>query len=387
MNPLRTPTAVRLLPAIAATAICMGIPAAAQASASRGVVVTAGHGAVAVTNGAGTVSSYRLSGAERSLHFGTLVSYQASGKALTRVRSLGMAKTFTFDAPVASLKGRTLELTVGHGHLAVKPSQSVKAAAGDVVAVKERHSGRSWSATVAVKKAVTSSGPALGPITGTVATVTAIGTSSIQFLLPSGTTLTTTIPADAVTYFTENHVMEPCETTSIVYQESATGAVLASLIPTGITTSPAVALGGGGNCETNSDGEVDAVGTIIQLTPSNVTFALLNGSQVTWALAPGRDLQADEAIGDLADVTYEPSTETAYNLESSELYTTGVVTKISYWSMTVKDAVTGQSVVFPPDAAAYLNINKGDRVGVVYWIDGGKPEADNVSDLTTGFAN
>ena len=32
-------------------------------------------------------------------------------------------------------------------------------------------------------------------------------------------------------------------------------------------------------------------------------------------------------------------------------------------------------------------INKGDRVGVVYWIEGGKAKADNVSDLTTGASN
>jgi hypothetical protein len=55
--------------------------------------------------------------------------------------------------------------------------------------------------------------------------------------------------------------------------------------------------------------------------------------------------------------------------------------------MTIKNAVTGASEVLPPDAAAYANINQGDTVGVVYWIDGGKPKADNISDLTTGASN
>lgn len=387
MSPIRTSTAARVLPAVSALALALGIPAAAQASTGRGVVLTAGHSAVAVADAAGAVHSYRLSGREPSLRFGSLVSYRASGKSASDVRSLGTAKSFSFAAPVASQKGHTLELKVGSGRLAVSAAHSVKVAPGDVVTVKEHRAGHAWSATVAVKKEATRTAPPLGPATGASGIITAIGADSVQFLLSNGASLTAALPSDAVTYFTENRVMEPCETTSLVYSQSPTGPVLDSLQPTGITTSPLVSLPSGGNCESTSDGESDVVGVITALSSSTVTFSLANGQQVTWALAPGRDLQADEGIGDLADVTYDPSNDVAYNLESSELYTTGIVTKVSYYSITITDAVTGQSETFPPDAAAYLNINKGDRVGIVYWIEGGKAKADNASDLTTGVSN
>jgi hypothetical protein len=289
----------------------------------------------------------------------------------------------TVRATVVSASGHTLHLTVGGRATTLSVSRLGKLVAGDLVGVTELRSGASWRASsVKVLRAVPS-----GPLVTTSATITAISRSSITVLLPKGSSLTLGVPADAVHYFTLHRKLRPCDIASITYQALGRSHALASLTPVGVTTSPSVAVSGGGNCATHSDGESDAVGTITRLSAASVTLAVAGGGQRTWTLAPGRDLQSNEAVGTMADVTYDPVSGIAYDLESSELLTTGLVTKLSFTSITIRDLVTGKTTTFPADAAAYLNINRGDRVDIVYWINAGRPRGDNASDLTTGIAN
>jgi hypothetical protein len=370
----------------AAGLVALALPVAAQAASSHGVVVsvTPKTHSVSLVNSAHTVQTLSYPSSVSGLRTGSEFVYTASGSAVKSGHVTGTASSFSFDATVASVKGKSVALTMpGGSHLTVSAQSTSGVLTGDTVAATEKRAGKSWNVTLKVlKKVASTAGLPSTPRITSAATITSIGANSLGLLLANGQSLTAALPASAVNYFTSNDVMRLCETATVVYQTAGGGA----LIDTGVSTSSAVALAQG-TCSSDSDGEIDLVGNILSISSSTVTLSLPGGIQVSIPLAPGRDLQADENAGDLADVTYNPSSDTAFNVESSELYTTGVVTKVSPFSMTIKNAVTGASEVLPPDAAAYANINQGDTVGVVYWIDGGKPKADNISDLTTGASN
>jgi hypothetical protein len=242
------------------------------------------------------------------------------------------------------------------------------------------------SAAAAPAPRLTAHAAAAASTTG-LGVVDAIGRSSIAFVESNGTSVVTTIPASAVKYFTSNSVLRLCETAVFAYQKTSKGTTLDTMIPVGVSTASSVSLGSRGTCASTSDGEVDRVGLITALSPSSVTMFLLGAGTATFPLAPGRDLQSNEAVGDLADVTYNPSNDTAYNLETSELYMTGTVTKVSNHSITIRNSFSGLSETLAPDAAAYIKIRKGNVVGIDYYLDAGKPRADNVADLTNGVSN
>jgi hypothetical protein len=328
---------------------------------------------------------------KRSLAIAGLIALAipAAAQAAVPSNTSSSAKKVQFRAVVASVLGDTVRLTLHSGqHLTVTPKRSPVINAGDTVLVTEKTlAHHATSVTISVLKKA----PAVGPIVPTTASgaLVAIGTRSLTFLLSNGSTLTAAMPADAITYLTNNRKLPLCETATIAYHATPSGAVLDLLTPTGITTSPAVSLGSFGNCTTHSDGEVDVVGTIAAISPLTVTLSLPGGGQFTVALAAGRDLATGEAVGNVVDVTFDPTSHIAYDLEDSELYTTGAVTALNSTTsvMTIRDTVSGNLETFPPSEANVFKVNVGDRVGVVYWVNHGTTRSDNVSDLTNGAVN
>jgi hypothetical protein len=372
--------------------VALALPFAAQAATSHAVVVSVNPGShtVALVSAQKTVKTFSYSHSVSGLATGSELSYQAKGDTLKSGKVTGTASSFTFDGVVSSLKGNSVELSLpGAKHLTVSAASVAGIVDGDTVAATETRAGKGWSVSLKVLKSVGKKSPLPSTAkTSSAATVVSIGQSSLGLLLANGQTITAAVPASGITYFTSNSVMRLCETADVVYQTGgATGAVLDALVPTGISTSPALSLGSAGNCSSDSDGESDVIGTITSLSATVVNVTSLFGQSYSFPLAAGRDLQADENVGDLADVTFNPANDVAYNLESSELYMTGVVTSVAPETMTITNSVTGASTVLPAAAAAYINIVKGDTVGVDYWIDGGKPRADNVGDLSSGVSN
>jgi hypothetical protein len=217
--------------------------------------------------------------------------------------------------------------------------------------------------------------------------ITAINPSSIQFELGNGSSLTAALPAAAVTYFASSRVIRLCETAVLAYHQTSAGAVLDAMTPTGVSTAATISLAGGGNCSTQSDGETDVVGTIVSISPSDVTVRLPVGGQAKFRLAPGRRLQNNQRVGDLVDVTYDAATRIAYDLEFSELYTSGTVLKVTTTWTTVKDAVTGATRKFVSGEASTAGINQRNKIGVVYYIHGGRTISDDIYDFSNRVNN
>jgi hypothetical protein len=399
----------RLLPLPALAVLALALPASGLA-ASHGVVLLVkrhAHVAEVVTAG-GVVHGYRLAPGTPRLGFGSRISFAASNGSLNDVRLASkIINRVSFQAVVTGAISGVVGVRLSDGTaIRVSPAHMPRLSAGDAVLVTEAR--RHGALTVRVRKLGGSgrgagsgsgsgpgsdgggstpgatSGPPAGE-TNASGVVVETGADFIKVQLTDGSTVTPALPAGALSYFTQDQDLSVCETVSIGYHPGAAGPVLDSLLPTGASTSAAVSVTGGGTCADNSDGGNDVVGTITQLTSATVTLEIPGIGSETFALDPAGGLTDGNGLGDLVDVTFDSGgANPASDVEWSEAYATGTVTSVSADALKLVDAVTGQTESFAAADATFAGVSKGDRIGVVYWVSAGAPQADDVEQLPAG---
>jgi hypothetical protein len=411
----------RLIPVVALLALAP----TALAAGSRGVVLLVkrrAHVAEVVTAG-GVVHGYRLAPGAPRLGFGSRISFAVSNATLSAVRVAGKTvNRVSFQAVVTGVASDLVSVRLSDG-TAIRvspthrsgstnstsgrvsrphPADMPRLSAGDAVLVTETR--LRGGLTVTVRKLGRSGrgagsgsgsnggGPAPGATSGPPAGETAAGgvivetdAGSIKIQLPDGSTLSPALPAGALGYFTQNDDLSVCETVSIGYHPGAAGPELDDLVPTGISTSAAISIAGGDTCAALSDGTGDVVGTITSIASASVTLDVPGIGSEAFALDPAAGLTDGNELGDLVDVTFDPAAgNPASDVEWSEAYATGTVTSVGANALKLEDAVTGLTETFAPADASFHGVSIGDRVGIVYWVSAGDPQADDVEQLAAG---
>jgi hypothetical protein len=429
----------RRLPAAALAAAALALlatdPAAAATPASaaqRGTVLAAYAGAqevAVVTNR--VVAEYHYSGAMGAMRFGSRITYRVSAGELDVLsRAHGALRRVVFLAAVTAARGRSVTIRLGDDsvqHVRLARGKSFRA--GETVLVTESRSGaetlrRAPAGTTAGSGGAGGSdgssgsggsggsggssgsggsgsgsggsGSGTGGSAGVATlasdptvsgTVLQVGLGSVELQLANGSTFTASMPADTLSYIGSTGDITPCENLTIRYHATAAGAQLDSLLPTGISVSPAVVFPAGDNCLSDSLGPLDVDGTLTAATASSLTISLPGGGVLTFPMSPDSGITDGFQLGTIVDITYDPSDgNLASDVEYVELYTTGTVTAVGN-KLTITDGLSGQPETFTPEDASYGQIAVGDVVGVTYWNDGGEPQGDHVSDLTSGAVN
>ena len=98
------------------------------------------------------------------------------------------------------------------------------------------------------------------------------------------------------------------------------------------------------------------------------------------------DLPDSNEVGDIVDVMYSQNPDgslSAGSVDYVEAYTTGTVLAVDNTdgTLSVADAVTGQTDTFGDGDASFSGITPGEDVAVDYYISGGQPQADDVESL------
>jgi hypothetical protein len=217
--------------------------------------------------------------------------------------------------------------------------------------------------------------------------VVQINSSSIELQLADGTMFTGSLPADAISFIESDVDVNQCETLSVQYHLVNGTPVIDRFTPAGVSVSPAVTLPAGETCASLSDGSVDLVGSLTAVSGGFFSISVPGIGQLTFPLESHNPLTAGYAVGSVLDINFGPVPGIANNLQYVELYTSGIVESVNGDAMTIKDAITGTSETFIPEAGSFDNVAVGDNVGLVYWQNGQELNADNVSDLTTGQSN
>jgi hypothetical protein len=217
-----------------------------------------------------------------------------------------------------------------------------------------------------------------------------VGTSgnSVHVLLPSGSRLSATLPGAAMTYMDNQGQINPCEVVTMDYHQGSAGAVLDRFTPTAITTSPDVAVIGGGTCANQGDGALDVVGKIMQISKTGVTINVPGLGKHRFPLDPNSLVGGGNQPGDMVDLTFERSApHMGVNIQTTEAFLSGTVTRVNSTKLTVRDPVSGHRTTFALGLGGFRHIARGHRVGVLYWVNAGVPQADSVTDFSSGVTN
>jgi hypothetical protein len=101
---------------------------------------------------------------------------------------------------------------------------------------------------------------------------------------------------------------------------------------------------------------------------------------------PSLDLPDSNEVGDLVDAMYTQNPDGSLSVQSVnyvEDYTTGEILAVDTdaGTLSVADAVTGQTDTFQQSDADFSGLTTGETVGVDYFVYGGEPQADDVESL------
>jgi hypothetical protein len=418
----------RIGPAIALTGalVALAAPAGANAATVRGTVLLLSGHKVELVGAGHAVQGYRYGAGLPAVGFGNEVAYRSRGSRLTTVRVLaGRARKVSFYAHVSSTnaggglaikladgrrlsfaasrvaesgatpkRGQTVLLTVtraGHGfRVRVSPTGG---SAGHQGSGGQPGTGKKGGGP----KGTGPTGPT-GPtgLTGThpiephsVAdgVVTNIGDNSITIQLADGSTLSPTLPAASLAYLNDNVDIADCETVQVAYSTGADGPVLDGFNATGISTAP-ISESLGDTCTDESDGGIDVVGTITALSSTSLTVTVPGQGSMSFTADPSLDLPDSNEVGDLVDVMYTQNPDSSLSVQSVdyvEQYTTGTILAVDNdaGTLSIADAVTGQTDTFQQSDADFSNLTTGESVGVDYFVYGGDWQADDVEALTS----
>jgi hypothetical protein len=418
---------IRLAVPLASALIALAVAPAADAHASRAhgtVLLVSGHNRqVELVGAADAVRGYRYGARFPAVGFGTKIAFRAAGNHLTQVRVLGRASRVSFYARVSSSAGGRLairladgrRLSFSPGHLS-EPGTPPKAGE-TVLLMASRAAGGLRVVVETVGRQSSGGGHKTGPGHGTgggnpngtgptgptgqtgptggthpiephsVASgvVTDIGSDSITLQLPDGSTLSPTLPAASIAYLSNNVDLSDCETLTVDYSTGAAGPVLDAFAPTGISTDP-ISESLGDTCADESDDAIDVVGTITALSSTSLTLAIPGQASQSYSVDPALDLPDSNEVGDVVDVTYTQNPDSslsASNVAYVEEYTTGTVLSVDSdaGTLSIADAITGQTDNFQDGDASLSGLTPGEDVGVDYYVTGGQPQADDVESL------
>jgi hypothetical protein len=422
----------RIGPAIALTGalVALAAPAGANAATVRGTVLLLSGHKVELVGAGHAVQGYRYGAGLPAVGFGNEVAYRSRGSRLTTVRVLaGRARKVSFYAHVSSTnaggglaikladgrrlsfaasrvadsgaalkRGETVRLTAtraGHG-LRVLVS-SAGGPTGHQGSGGQQSSGKGSGKKGTGSKGTGPTGPT-GPtgLTGTHpiephsvtdGVVTNIGDNAITIQLADGSTLSPTLPAASLAYLNDNVDIADCETVQVAYSSGADGPVLDGVNATGISTAP-ISESLGDTCTDESDGGIDVVGTITALSSTSLTITVPGQGSMSFTADPSLDLQDSNEVGDLVDVMYTQNPDSSLSVQSVdyvEQYTTGTILAVDNdaGTLSIADAVTGQTDTFQQSDADFSNLTTGESVAVDYFVYGGDWQADDVEALTS----
>jgi hypothetical protein len=404
--------------------LALAAPTGASAASARAtVLLRVGHNVELV--GAGhLVRGYHYGSGLPAVGFGNELAYRSRGSRLTHVHVLaGRAAKVSFYARVNSTSaggglaiqladGRRLSFAASHvteSGAGPKPGQTVMVTLGraghGLHVVVSRSSGSSGHHTggqqgpgkkgTGPKGSTGSTGPTgptgltgshpIEPHSDADGVVTNLGSDSITLQLPDGSTLTPTLPAASLAYLTNNVDIADCETVQVAYSGSATAPVLDSLAATGISVAP-ISESLGDTCADESDGGIDVVGTITALSATSLTMSVPGQGSMSFTADPSLDLPDSNEVGDLVDVMYTQNPDGSRTVQTVgyvEQYATGTILAVDNdaGTLSIADAVTGQTDTFQQSDADFSNLTTGESVGVDYFGYGGQLQADDVESL------
>jgi hypothetical protein len=216
--------------------------------------------------------------------------------------------------------------------------------------------------------------------------ITNLGNDSITLQLSDGSTLTPTLPAASLAYLTDNVDIADCETVQVAYSGTDVAPVLDSLAATGISVDP-ISESLGDTCADESDGGIDVVGTITALSSTSLTITVPGQGSMSFSADPSLDLPDSNEVGDLVDVMYTQNPDSSLSVQSVdyvEQYATGTVLAVDNdaGTLSIADAITGQTDTFQQSDADFSNLTTGENVGVDYFDYGDQLQADDVESLS-----
>ncbi len=400
----------------ALVALAVASPAGARAVTAHGTVLAVGSHRVELVVAGDAVRGYRYGARFPAVGFGTELAYRAAGNRLTQVRVLGRAGRFSFHARVSSTAAGRLTVRLGNGSrlsfgasqvndpgTPPKPGQTVlltvtRTSGGLKVVIGRPSSGGHHNTRPGHKngggkqRGTGPTGPTgptgvhpIEPHSTASGVVTNVGTDSITLQLPDGSTLTPTLPAASLAYLNDNVDVSDCETMTVDYSEGASGPVVDAFMPTGISTGP-ISESLGDTCADESDGGIDVVGTIASLGSASLSISIPGQASQPYSVDPSLDLPDSNEVGDIVDVMYSQNPDgslSAGSVNYVEAYTTGTVLAVDNTdgTLSVADAVTGQTDTFGDGDASFSGITPGEDVAVDYYVSGGQPQADDVESL------
>jgi hypothetical protein len=418
----RTRSGLALTVALLALAVAAPAGASAATTSHGTVLLLNGHNrTVEVVTAGDAVHGYRYGAGFPTVAFGTELAFRAAGTHISHARALAdRASKLSFYAHVTSTRGGDLTVSLSKGHrLSFGASRLHDAGslpkAGQKVLLTVTRVGGGLSASLGSSDKQGSGGksgsgskgggskggdPTTGgsgttpPIGGThpieahstvSGVVTSIGTDSLTFQLPDGSSLTTALPAASLSYLNSDEDINDCETATVAYSDGSSGPALDSLTPTGVSVGP-ISESLGDTCADESDGGIDVVGTLGTLGTSTFALDVPGSSPMTISFDPTADLLSGNSPGDVVDVTYTvnpDSSLSAQDVEYVEEYATGTVLAVDAdaGTLDVADAVTGQTDYFQDGDADFSNVTVGETVGIDYYVSAGQPEADDVESL------
>lgn len=273
-------------------------PAAAQAKAHSGVVLSRHHKRIEIIDARHAVHSYKLGVKHAHVHAGTRVKYRTHGKRVVALRVRARAHRYSFLGKVASsgrkgvvvrlADGRRLRLATaakrlgavkGKAHAAgsitlniqgLKPGQTV------LVTVDTDADGN-VAITLQIQQGDDVTGGEDQDVTGT---VTAIGDGSLTIESDAG---------DSMTFAADPELLDGVEvgdSVDVTYYDDGTGALVADDVE---------------EADTGGD-DLDAVGVVTAIDADGLTVDVPGQGSMTFHADP--DLTDGVQVGDSVDVTY-----------------------------------------------------------------------------------
>ena len=118
----------------------------------------------------------------------------------------------------------------------------------------------------------------------------------------------------------------------------------------------------------------DAVGTITQVASDQLTIQTADGRRQSWSVDPTSGLTDGFLVGDLVDVTYDPGSTTASDVEYVENTISGIATALTIGSVTVGNQT------FLADPETIVDVLVGDQLTIDYHTAAAGLVADEVDD-------
>jgi hypothetical protein len=386
---------------LATVGAVLAMPATALASSGSGTVlsVDGAHRTIEVVDSNHLVHAYKYQGSLPKLHAGSKITFQRSGQAIGKVKTLLRSpRSVAFYARVVRSSKRGVALRLADGRNVDFSSRQLRGR-GSKTSQRRTNSVRARAAAASitinilglepgVTVLVTESVDAHGNVTITISlpSLSAPGVGSQQHA--SG--IITEVDQDVFVVQTDdgsdfrlhmaagtlaNLNLQVCDTVQVTYHQDVAILVADRVNNTGSSSS--------GDC--SGQQSQDAVGPITQVSGNSVTINTQGHGPMTFTVGSASITDGFQ-VGDVVDVTYADNgngTFDASDVEYVEQDATGTVTAVSGASLTFTDSGSGQpvTVTADPSAGVFDGLAIGNQVDVNYHQSGAQLVADAVDQV------